>query len=263
MKIHRLFVASAFAVVAAAASAQGFPGGGHGGPGGPGGHGGRMMGRGPGMMAHGVAPIDMLVMREDVQADLQLTDDQRSKLEGLRESSRPPMGHGGRGPGRHGGPGGPDGRGPGGHMGGGMGGHMGGHMGGDKAFDEMRKKNEAAVDAILTVEQRNRVRQIAVQLAGNGAIHDATVQQQLGITTAQKTKIKSLLDQVAAANRAAMEGARNGDLDREAVHAKMKGNQDTLNAELGKLLTSDQALRLKALGGKPFQATDPMGRRGR
>lgn len=266
MNIQRTLIAAALAVVAASASAQGFPGGPGGGPGGPGGPGGqgRMMRGGfGGPMGGGLMTADMLVMRQDVQEDLKLTEEQKAKLDELRQTMRPRRGPGGPGggqggPGGFGGPGG----GPGG-PGGGPGGQGGpGGPGGDpeqmrKQFEEMRKKNTDAVLKILTLAQQTRIKEIAIQLAGNSAILDAEVQKALGLNEGQKTKAKNLVQRQGEANRAVFEKAREGEIEQNAVMTIVKRNDDALKDELGKLLTADQAARLKTLAGKPFEAQEP------
>lgn len=261
MKIQRILIAAALAVVAASASAQGFPGGGPGGQGGPGGRGGmRMMMGGPG--GGGVASADMLIMRQDVQEDLKLTDEQKEKLDELRKTMRPGGrgGPGGGGPGGVGGFGGPPpGGGPDGPPPGGPGGQGGGPGGprGNAEFEAMRKKNTEAVLKILTAEQRVRIKEIAVQLAGNNAITDAEIQKELGLTADQKTKIKNLVQRHGEANRAVFEKARDEEMDREAVMTIIQRNGNALKDELGKLLTADQASKLKVMAGKPFEADEP------
>src|SRR5277367_277777 len=95
-KMKRLLITAAMAALAVGCWAQGFPGDGQGGPP-PGGGGFRGPG-GPGMRM-GPPSAAMLVMRPDVQEDLQLTSDQTKALDDLRQSMRPPGG----GPGGFGG----------------------------------------------------------------------------------------------------------------------------------------------------------------
>jgi len=232
------------------AFAQGGPPPGGRPPGGPG-FGGR---GGPGM-ERGLPPIEMLVFRRDVQEDIQLTDGQRDKLDGLRETMRPP---GGRGFGGPGGPGGPP---PGGPGFGGQGGPPppGGPDGQRRPGgrqDERRKKNEAAIKAILTSDQFGRVKQIGIQLAGIHAILDKGVQDQLGLSDGQKTKLAELVKAQQAAMRAQFEKMReDGPGDPEQMRATMDQNRKAFDAKLKSVLTGGQASQLNALGGKPFNAT--------
>lgn len=258
MKFKKLLLTTAMATLCVGAFAQGFGGPPpQGGPGGP-----RMMFGGP---MGGVQPAEMLVMREDVQADLKLTDEQKSKLLELRQSMRP----GGPGGAPGGGPGGPGGGPPGGGGGfgglppggAGQGGPGQGGPGGPsdemrKAMEEARKKQTEAVKKILTAEQYARLKEISVQLAGNAALSDEEVQKSLGLTDAQKAKVKSLQQSQMAANQAVFQQARDGDLDPGQIREIMKKNTDILNAELGKVLTDAQKAKLKTMGGAPFKATE-------
>jgi len=249
----------ALAAVSLGAYAQGFQGGPPPGQGGPGG-GMRFQMGGP--MGGG---LDMLLMRNDVQTDLQLTDEQKSQLRDLRGPGGPGGGPGGPG-GAGGGPGGGGfgGPPPGGGGGGGFGGPPPGGGGGNfdpeqmrKQMDEMRKKRAEQVKKILTPDQYSRLKGISIQLSGNVAIQNPEIQADLGLTEAQKTKIKTLQQQQQDANRTLFDQMRDGDLDRDQIQAAMKKSAQVMNDELGKVLTEDQKGKMKTLAGKPFTATDP------
>lgn len=257
MKVKKIILTMALAAVSLGAYAQ--QGGGfQGGP--PPGGGMRMQMGGP-----GGGGFDMLLFRQDVQADLQLTDDQKSQLSELG-------GPGGRGgPGGGGGFGGPPGGGGGGFGGpppggggGGFGGPPPGGGGGGfdpeqmrKQMDEMRKKRTEQIKKILTAEQYARLKGISIQLSGNAAILNPEIQTDLAFSDTQKTKIKSLQQQQMDANRALFDQMRDGDIDRDQIQAAMKKSNTVMNDELGKVLTADQKTKLKTLAGKPFKATDP------
>lgn len=274
MKISKMIGIATMAFLAVAALAQepsqGGPGGGFGGPGGQGGPPPFMMG-GPGG-GTGLAPTSQLLQRKDVQAELKLTDEQIKQIQALRPQGRGFGGPGGGGPGGggFGGPGG--GEGPGGPPPGeGEGGFQGGPPpgGGEqgdgppdfetmrKQMEAQRKKTEEKINAILTADQKTRVRQIAIQLAGSSAIADATVQKDLTMTDAQVSKVKSLVKSQGEANRAIFEKMRNGEIERDEIQTLMQKNTKILKDELGKVLTADQQKKLADLGGAKFTATDP------
>jgi hypothetical protein len=50
---------------------------------------------------------------------------------------------------------------------------------------------------------------------------------------------------------------RDQEITREDFTAAMTKNNDTMKEELGKILTSAQADKLKTMGGKPFTADAP------
>ena len=125
MRTKALLVIAALGLALGASAQQppqgGPPRGGFGG--GPGGQGPQ---GGPGMrmrMGGGLIPLQQLIVRKDVQSDLQLTSDQRDRLPTVMEQLRPGPGGPGFGGRFGGGQGGPPGRGG---QGGGFGGGQGG-----------------------------------------------------------------------------------------------------------------------------------------
>lgn len=123
-------------------------------------------------------------------------------------------------------------------------------------MEKQQVENEKKLAEILKPEQMLRLKEIRVQLQGNRAILDASVQKSLKMTPEQLGKIKTLQDNLNAANQSLFEEMRNGG-DRDSLRERMTKNNDTFNAELGKILTSTQTDELKKMGGKPFKATPP------
>lgn len=257
--------------------------------------------RGPmgfGQMGGGLNLV-MLVGQPDVQDDLQLTDDQKDKLEKLRETMLPQGGPGGGGPGGGPGGGGPGGGGPGGDGpggggpggggpggpppgGGGFGGPPpdggpggggpggggpgGGGPGGGgpsdamrKAFEETRKKATEELKKILTTDQYARLKGIGIQLGGNSVAADPEIQTDLALTDAQKAKIKTLQKKAGDAGRTLFDKVRNQELDPQELPGMMKQNRQILNDEIGKVLTPDQKTKLKTMSGKPFKSANVAG----
>ncbi|MBS1726888.1 MAG: hypothetical protein JST51_09220 [Armatimonadetes bacterium] len=231
------------------------PGGFQGGPGGPMG-----MRGGPGGSEIG------LLTRQDVQDDLQLTAEQKTKVAALAKKYMGQRGGpGGGGPGG-GGPGGFGGPPPG---GGGQGGPPGGGGGGDFDPDEMRAQMEKrqaeekkAVAEILTDAQEKRLAEIKVQMQGNQAVMDPEVQKKLGITDDQKDQIQVAMDDVRE-NMPRPDFSSGERPDPQQMQAQMKKMQAQMDEAIGKVLTADQKAKLKALGGKPFKRVDPKPGQGR
>jgi Spy/CpxP family protein refolding chaperone len=186
------------------------------------------------MMVQGMVGPNMLG-RKDVQADLKLTDDQKKKvtemLTAMREERRQTFEN----------------------------------MRSSGSFDPeamqsaMKKMNAdytAKMNAILTADQQKRVKEIGLQIQKNGAIADPDVQNELNITAEQKSKIDDLMQKFQGAMMDLGQKMRSGEIDQEAARPLFKKNADTLNDELGKILTADQAAKLKMMGGAPF-AADP------
>lgn len=224
-----------------------------------GGGGGRGQGRG-GFQRGGLNNFSetRLLSRKDVQKDLGLTDDQVTKLDDYIQKNTPGRGGAGAGGGGQ--------RGNGGGGGGGQRGNGGGAGGAQltdeqraamqKAAAERREKTRKELLEIISEAQLKRVDEIGIQLQGNSAILQADVQKALGLSTDQTDKIKDLQKKQQEATQALFQKVRDQELTREDFTAAMTKNNDTMKAELGKILTSDQAAKLKAMGGKPFTADE-------
>ena len=68
----------------------------------------------------------------------------------------------------------------------------------------------AEANAILTPAQQVRLREIAIQLAGNGAAQDAEVAKEIAVTADQKSKIEELQKKANAARMTLGERMRAG-----------------------------------------------------
>jgi hypothetical protein len=198
-----------------------------------------------------------LLMRKDVQKDLGLSEDQVTKLTDWSEKQRANRGQGGNGGGNGGGN-----RGNGGNGGGGNRGNGGGQLT-DEQRAEMAKRaaerREATRKELLTIiseAQLKRVDEIALQLQGNMAVMQAEVQKALALKEDQIEKIKDLQKRQQEANRTLFEKIQSQEITREDMQASMQKNNEIMKTEIGKILTSDQSAKLKAMQGKPFVA-DP------
>ncbi|MFZ4506740.1 MAG: hypothetical protein ACOYON_03470 [Fimbriimonas sp.] len=178
-----------------------------------------------------------LLSRPDVQAEIKLTDDQKTKLEAERQAGR-------------GGAGGGGGRGVGG-AGGGAG--AGGQAPDPAEMAKMMAEREKATLAILTPEQAARLKELFIQRAGARAASRADIQAELGVTSEQKDKIIALQNKQREAMQSIREKMRNGEIERTQVAELNKKNEDILLAEMVKVLTPAQNDKLKAMGGKPFK----------
>lgn len=204
---------------------------------------GRGQGRGQGGMFGGMrgggGPAG-LVNREDVQRDIKVTDAQKKSLQDLqakqREEQQARMQEM-----RNSGGGGFD------------------REAMQKMMQENQAKHEKAVKEILDEKQWLRVKQIWVQLQGNRAILNAEVQKELKMTDEQVGKVKDLQAKQQEAAQSLMEKIRNQEITREEMQEITRKNNETMNTELGKILTPEQAAALKAMGGEPFKADENRG----
>jgi hypothetical protein len=166
-----------------------------------------------------------LLAMPSVQAELNLTSDQKTKLSALL----PQRGQGGQGGGQRG-----------------QGGSNG--QGQDRANQAETEKKLAE---ILDDKQEARLAELVIQRAGNRAVLDEKVATELALTAEQKTKLDALREKQRASRGGG--GQQGQGADREAARAAREKMAKELDAEIGKILTEQQKADLKALGGKPFK----------
>lgn len=193
---------------------------------------GRMMMGGP-----GGGTQSMLLGREDVQKELKLTDDQKSKLEEMRNAMMEDMRSR--------------------FQNGGGGGDREAMM---KEFQEAAKKADQQALALLDDTQKKRLKELWIQRSGNRIVMNEEIGKELGITDAQKAKLKELNEAQNQANQEIFEKMRNGELDRSELRPLMEKNNKALGEEIGKVLTADQRAKLKAMGGAEFKFDEDTGR---
>ena len=203
-----------------------------------------------------------LLGRKDVQKDLGLTDDQVTKITEYTTANTPQRGAGGGG-----GAGGGAGAGGGGGQRGGGGAGGGGAAQTDeqraaaaKAAADRRAKTRTDLLAIVSEAQLKRVDEIALQLQGNSAIAQAEVQKALGLSDDQIAKVKDLQTKQREASTALFQKMQAQEITREDLTAAMTKNTETMKTELGKILTADQAAKLKGMMGKTFTPDPPAGK---
>jgi hypothetical protein len=257
---RRLFLLAALTLCAAFVFAQGA------GPGGQGAPGGQRQGRGQGQRGFGMVQRGgfaqsevQLAMRKDVQADLKVTAEQVKKLEELAAKQREAR----QGVGRRNRGGQPGGGQPGGQPGGGQPGSNVDRDALRRMMEQQREETRKALAEILDAGHVKRLGEISLQLRGSRALLDPEVQKALGLSEDQAGKLRDLQRKQGEANQAILEKARNQEISREEAQASLEKNNKVLEEEMLKILTAEQAGKLKMMQGAPFKA-DPNegGRRG-
>jgi Spy/CpxP family protein refolding chaperone len=186
-----------------------------------------------GAMGNPAAMPQILLQREDVRTELQLTDEQKSKLFDMQSGIRQRFTEAARQP-------------------------YDDDKARRKAFENIGKKIIEEVNAILTPGQLTRLKEVAIQVAGFSSAVVPDIQKSLSITDSQKNKITDLTTRQDAATAAAWQKLRDGEIQFADVQDTTKKNQKILNDEIGKILTPAQKDKLKTLGGKTFvPAPDP------
>jgi hypothetical protein len=124
---------------------------------------------------------------------------------------------------------------------------------------QAKERRETMRKELLTViseAQLKRLDEISIQFQGNMAITQAEMQKTLGLSAEQTEKVAELQKRQQEANRALFQKVQDQEITREDMQASMTKNTDIMKTELGKILTADQAAKLKALQGKPFTKED-------
>lgn len=208
-------------------------------------HAQRGQGFGRGMGGFNQGPMQLL-RRGDVQKDLKLTDDEKTKLSDLQTKQRSDMQAMFQGGGNF------------------------QQMTDDERQAMMKKMQDmnagynTQAEAILTADQKARLDQITVQIEGNGILNDPKFHDKLKVTADQDAKVKDLQTKQQDANRSLMQKVQNQEMDMTEARAAMQKNNEAMNGELGKLLTDDQKKLIADWSGPKFDRdpADDQPRRG-
>lgn len=168
-----------------------------------------------------------LLMRPDVQADLQLSNGQKVQLNAIRERTAKQMKNAPA---------------------------QGQNMAGMRAMMAQRlEQDNREAEALLSETQRNRLAEIKLQLQGDFVLLDPEVQKNLEFSDFQKSQAQALQAQQQERMREEM---RSGSFSHGKMMVVMKRLQGQYAASLMKLLTPEQSAKLKTLKGRPFQVRD-------
>lgn len=129
---------------------------------------------------------------------------------------------------------------------------------------EMTKEAVKKVAEILDDSQEGRLFELRVQRAGNEAITFADVQEKLGLSSAQKSKVKLAQRENEEASMGMFRGGGGGgggQVDRQALMEEMRRMREEYVKKLGEILTAEQAASLKKMGGAAFKFPEPQQRR--
>jgi hypothetical protein len=182
-------------------------------------------GRGGFMRMMGGGSPAMMLQRQDVQSDLQLTDEQKTKLQEIQQNTMQAM---------------QDAR---------------ASAGDDraamrKAMEPIFKKAGDDAMAVLTADQQKRLKEINIQVNGNSAlINNKELQDQIGLSEDQKAKVADLVTKQQTANGSIFQKVQSGEIQREDMGPLIQKNNQALKDEIGKVLTDDQKAKLKTAGG--------------
>jgi Spy/CpxP family protein refolding chaperone len=160
----------------------------------------------------------------EVQAELKLTDDQKTKVNALMEAMRGQRGQFGQGQDLS-----PEER--------------------QKLFAQRRAEENQKVNAILNADQQKRYRQIRLQQQGISAVAEKEVADELKLTADQRSKIQTIQQEQMQSMRSLFQGA-GGDF--QSLRPKMEAMRKETDEKIAALLTDDQKKSWKEMLGAPF-----------
>jgi hypothetical protein len=104
----------------------------------------------------------------------------------------------------------------------------------------------------LTPEQRQRVRQIQIQMVGNVALLEPAIQKRVGLSSEETQKV----DAAAQGNVGKVKELRKklalGEVSPQAFRTEVAELGRELDRSLGEAASAETRAKLKELGGKPF-----------
>lgn len=220
----KILALAAFAALSCVSLAQGVPG--------------RGMMR---MFQGGSMATSMLLGREDVQAEIKLTDEQKGKLDALRAGARDRFRTVFTDLRNNGGGGSPE--------------EMQAAI--QTKMQTLMEDMSKEAMAVLDESQKKRVKELGIQSQGALVVLQKEVAKEINLTAAQQTRIDELQRLQEEATMGLFEKVQSGDIDREDMNNSMEKNRKTMDTEVAKVLTEAQRAKLKEMGGKPFEFKDP------
>jgi len=127
------------------------------------------------------------------------------------------------------------------------------------AMAQIQAKGEENIKAVLSEAQMKRLKELELQWSlriGVEVLLRDDVAKELGLSEEQKTKLQALVDQIAEKRREVFRGAGPG-AQPEQFGQRMNELQAEARAEVQKILSEEQVGKLKAMLGEPFQFPAP------
>jgi Spy/CpxP family protein refolding chaperone len=119
----------------------------------------------------------------------------------------------------------------------------------DAKYNELTKENEKFLSSLLTADQRTRLDQIALQVAGLLTAGRPDIASKLKLTSDQKKKLEALHKEAHKEAKAILKEAT----DANTKHEELKKLHETNKTHLIGLLTSEQKAIWKTLIGPEFK----------
>jgi len=130
-----------------------------------------------------------------------------------------------------------------------------------KMMADRRAAEDKQLGEILNADQMKRYHQLQLQQTGMMAVTQKDVADQLNLTADQKTKIQEIVSAQQAEMRSMFQGGGGGG-DRSAMREKMMAMRKQTDDKIAAVLTDDQKSKWKELTGAPFTFPAPTARIG-
>ncbi len=124
-----------------------------------------------------------------------------------------------------------------------------------------RAEEDKQLADVLNADQMKRYHQLVLQQQGMTAVLDKPVADQLKLTDDQRTKIQAVVDEQRAAMRDMFQNG-GGSGDREAMMKKVQEMRKQADVKIAAILTDDQKNQWKEMTGAPFTFPAPAPRPG-
>ncbi len=120
-------------------------------------------------------------------------------------------------------------------------------------MQEMRKDQEDKIAAVLTPEQKTRMKEIRLQARGPAALSDKETQEALKLTDDQVNKIKDLNKTMQDAVREAFQGGGGGGGPSQEARDKVTKLRTETNEKILAVLTADQKTQFEKMQGTKIE----------
>jgi len=132
-----------------------------------------------------------------------------------------------------------------------------------KLMAQRRAEDDKALADVLNADQMKRDHQLQLQQQGLSSVaQDKALGDELKLTDEQRTKIQAIVDDQRNAMRELFQGGGGGG-DRQAMMQKMQELRKQTDEKIAAVLTDDQKSKWKEMTGAPFTFPAPrFGNRG-
>jgi hypothetical protein len=128
-------------------------------------------------------------------------------------------------------------------------------------MNDLRKEATEKINGVLNAQQQERLKQIALQVRGGGALADEAIATELALSDDQKSQITSIREESQQQMQAAMQEARDAGGDFAAIREKMTAMRNEANEKLLGVLNADQKEKFQKMQGEKL-ALEPADLRG-